>query len=133
MDDSFGVNVECARRLVQNKDVRTTSERTGDTYALNLPDRQIAKGRTDEGVIHQNAGLIQQRVEDTQSLLGDGVVGRLLMRTERDRLGKRARHRVAVRAHVADLAQREPQARRGREAQREEEHPGKSVAHAMRE
>src|SRR2546430_1706679 len=51
----------------------------------------------------------------------------------RDRLGKRARHRVAVRAHVADLAQREPQARRGREAQREEEHPGKSVDHAMRE
>ena len=75
----------------------------------------------------------EQHVDHPEPRLGDGVVGRLLMRGERNRLGKRARNCVAVRAHVVDLAQREPKARCGRKTQRDEEHPGKSVSHAMRE
>jgi hypothetical protein len=72
---------------------------------------------------------VEHGIDDAQARLGHGVVGGLLVRGERNGFGEHSRHRAAMRAHVADLAQREPQPRGAGRGERGDEDPGKSVAH----
>jgi len=49
-----------------------------------------------------------QDVDHPKARLRGGVVGRLLVRGQRDRPGEGRRQRIAMRIHVADLPRREP-------------------------
>jgi hypothetical protein len=81
---------------------------------------------------HQHRGA-HQHLEHAKARLLDRVIGGLLVRAERNRLGEGLRHRAAMRAYVTRLAPREPQARRARRGERGEEDPGQRVEHAVRE
>jgi hypothetical protein len=74
---------------------------------------------------------VEQGRENAETGLGDGVVGSLLVRDERDGLGEHRRHRVAMRARSAGPALREPPARRGSPPRRRREH-GREGVHEVR-
>ncbi len=78
-------------------------------------------------------GGAHQHLEHAEAGLRHRVVRGLLVRAERNRLGERLRHRAAMRAYVAHLAPRQPEARRARRRERAEEEPGQCVEHAVRE
>jgi hypothetical protein len=75
----------------------------------------------------EDQGRVDQHVRPAEASLRRRVVGRLLVRGERDRLGEGPRDAVAVRAYVPDLALREPQASRARQGDGSEEEPGQEV------
>ena len=72
-----------------------------------------------------------EQVDHAEARLRHRVVGGLLVRGERDRVGEGRRHRAAVRAHVAHLPLREPAARVAVAAsERGEETRSKALQHA---
>jgi hypothetical protein len=64
--------------------------------------------------------------------LGDRVIGRFLVRGERDGIRKHLWHRVTMCAHIADLPSGEPELCRGCSHQRANEKPSHCIAHSKK-
>ncbi len=115
---------------------RARDQRRAVPQAARLEHERPAPGEPLEHAAERERGQhrgAERHVDHAEARLGHRVVGRLAVRRERDRVGERGRHRVAVRSHVRDLAPREPQARERGRRERGEEEPGKSVHVAVRE
>jgi hypothetical protein len=66
-----------------------------------------------QGPAQQHGGA-KRHLQHAEARLGDGVVGRLLVRFERDGIGEGRRHGAAVARHVADLPRSQVELRASR-------------------
>ena len=81
----------------------------------------------------QHEAGVGHGVDGGQARAREGVVGRALVRMQRDRVGEGLRHGVAMAAHVVGVAVQQAEAEHGAGEQEGQEHQGEGLQGERRE